>query len=541
MKIDLSCPVELWQYAMPSEEHNDCSFIMNNLSEKTVTSVQITLDCYGKENEPIFRQTERIQGLRAVPHEQFTVSVIPDRWEDVEGLDLIIEKVWFDDSTVWRKNEKQELTQYQSNALSSGRALDQLRFVAGPDAVGFPTVQKEVWLCVCGRPNVLSAIQCCRCSRRREMVFTSLSRENVERLNALHESKLTESAKKARQKNNILQLNREKEQARRHRLRKKAVRWGITLMLVAAAAAAFIVWGYPAVKYQAALNSMNKGNTVDARAIFSGMPEYRNSAQMLLECDYQDAIVLQSRGDAESLEMARVAYEQLGDYADSAEKHQQTIYSLGELYLKDGLYEAAAERFLELGEFSDSAQRYQESVYEQAAALMTSGNDENAQILFDLIPDFRDAETQSMECGYRIGMKAVQEENWEAALSAFEGLSGYSDVDEQTQKATYQLAMERLENEGDYEAAGELFIAAGDYLDAEHKGYECLYLQAKMEEEAQKYDKAITLYTAAQGFEDAEERIDLCRQTLARAAMEQGDYAAAVAWYGDIGEADTVS
>ena len=31
MKIDLTCPVELWQYAMPTEEDADCTFIMNNL------------------------------------------------------------------------------------------------------------------------------------------------------------------------------------------------------------------------------------------------------------------------------------------------------------------------------------------------------------------------------------------------------------------------------------------------------------------------------------------------------------------------------
>ena len=30
MKIDLTCPVELWQYAMPTEDDADCTFIMNN-------------------------------------------------------------------------------------------------------------------------------------------------------------------------------------------------------------------------------------------------------------------------------------------------------------------------------------------------------------------------------------------------------------------------------------------------------------------------------------------------------------------------------
>ena len=31
MKIDLTCPVELWQYAMPDGERSECTFVMNNL------------------------------------------------------------------------------------------------------------------------------------------------------------------------------------------------------------------------------------------------------------------------------------------------------------------------------------------------------------------------------------------------------------------------------------------------------------------------------------------------------------------------------
>ena len=34
MRIDLTCPVELWQYAMPTESSPECTFIMNNLSDK---------------------------------------------------------------------------------------------------------------------------------------------------------------------------------------------------------------------------------------------------------------------------------------------------------------------------------------------------------------------------------------------------------------------------------------------------------------------------------------------------------------------------
>ena len=40
MKIDLTCPVELWQYAMPTEDDADCTFVMNNPQRQVVVSVR---------------------------------------------------------------------------------------------------------------------------------------------------------------------------------------------------------------------------------------------------------------------------------------------------------------------------------------------------------------------------------------------------------------------------------------------------------------------------------------------------------------------
>ena len=193
MKIDLTCPVELWQYAMPDGERGECTFVMNNLSDKVVVSVQVTLSCFDKQDELLFRQTERVQGLKAGVGDRFSVVILPSEWAGVEGVDLVIEKVWFDDATVWRRGNA-PLAHYEGNALPAGRALDELRFVAGADAAGYPQLQEQVWLCVCGRPNALDSQRCCRCERRRDAVFASFNRENVGHVIAAHEQKLAQTA-----------------------------------------------------------------------------------------------------------------------------------------------------------------------------------------------------------------------------------------------------------------------------------------------------------------------------------------------------------
>jgi hypothetical protein len=217
MKIDLTCPVELWQYTTPTAKHPGCGFVLNNLSDKAVVSVQVTMACSAGDGELLFRQVERVQGLKAGAGERFSIELLPTQWEGVKTIDLVIEKVWFDDTTLWRRGSA-PLTEYRGNALPAGRKLDQLRFVAGPDAVGFPEVEGNVWVCVCGRANDLRSDRCCRCERRRDSVFATCSRENVEQLIAVHEQKLDEGAKAAREEASRLTETREEE---RRRLRRK--------------------------------------------------------------------------------------------------------------------------------------------------------------------------------------------------------------------------------------------------------------------------------------------------------------------------------
>ena len=77
MKIDLTCPVELWQYSTPTEGNPECTFMLNNLSGKVVTSVQTTLICYREDEQLLLRQIERTQGLSASAGERFSITLLP--------------------------------------------------------------------------------------------------------------------------------------------------------------------------------------------------------------------------------------------------------------------------------------------------------------------------------------------------------------------------------------------------------------------------------------------------------------------------------
>ena len=93
------------------------------------------------------------------------------------------------------------------------------------------------------------------------------------------------------------------------------------------------------------------------------------SAEALLQVEYQKAEELLTQGDFEA---AAIAFEALGEYADSSEKVLECKYLSAEELLSQGDYEIAAAAFEELSEYSDSAEMVLKCKYLHAENLMTS-------------------------------------------------------------------------------------------------------------------------------------------------------------------------
>lgn len=156
----------MWRAELPREDYPACELIMYNLSDKLVISCEVTLLLQGQDGEELERLIYRAHALEGRPRSVFPMVVPVEESLHPTGLEVIIEKVWYDDNDVWRRG-KGSLCEYTSNALPNGRNLELLRFVAGSNAVGYPENQDGVWVCVCGRPNPPYLHTCVRCQRSR--------------------------------------------------------------------------------------------------------------------------------------------------------------------------------------------------------------------------------------------------------------------------------------------------------------------------------------------------------------------------------------
>ena len=142
MKSDLTCPVEIVRVTIQreTEDTNEngqilCLIDFFNLSDKVIDSIQMNIICFDAEDQRLGGRLVRA-GAHGEPRERFSGAFAPEHVENVARVEAAVEKVWYQDGVIWRREER-NVREYIPNALPPGRELDRLRSVAGPDAVGY--------------------------------------------------------------------------------------------------------------------------------------------------------------------------------------------------------------------------------------------------------------------------------------------------------------------------------------------------------------------------------------------------------------------
>jgi len=410
MKIDLTCPVELWQFKLPTEDFPGCAFLLYNLSEKPVTSVQVTLICLNEAGEVVSRHVERIQGLAGEAQSTFEIAVPVTMEIPFCDLELVIEKVWFDDATIWRRGNA-PLTDYQPNHLPNNRRLEMLRYVAGPDAVGYPQNQGAVWVCVCGRANAAHEDECRRCCRDKGQVFELFNQTAIDQMILDRENELAAKAKKAREDASEKERLREEALTKKRRRKRRIITVLLTVVLLGAAAYGIIYHALPYYRYVRANEQLTSGLYDEAKAAFVEMGDYRDAQALILECDYGKAVEHLEQATEDSLLTAQREFTALKDYKNSAELAQRACYERAHKRMAAKDYLSAAQLFEEVAGYSDARLKISECRYSHALALMEAKDYTAARAALLELGDFSEAAKMAVECLYRPAVEAMESEN----------------------------------------------------------------------------------------------------------------------------------
>lgn len=564
MRIDLSCPVELRECALPTEEYKVCDMTLFNLSEKAVKSVQACFICYDEQGEEMARSVERVLTDDAQPRSSFTMSTVVEEAVEAAGLEVIFEKVFYEDGTVWRRTPG-EAAEFQPTPMLSGNRLEMIRQMAGEDAITYPSDQGAVWVCVCGRPNAAGEDTCRRCGRDKHDVFIQYNEAAVEKNIFEMESRLEEEQRLERER--VREEQRRKEEALRKRRRRRNRVIGLSSTAVVVGVLGFGVYFHaiPYYRYSSAMRKMENRSYEDAKKIFAELDEQckwflqdKDFRGQILECDYRAAKALYNDGNASfaSLEAAWKAFDQLSDirtyypetedpgsygenggYKDSALLSKKARYAYAEKLLQQGNWNEAIAAYDNVPGYSDGEAKKTYARYQIAKETMQSGDYEKAYKLFtgSELKGYEDCDQLATECRYLQAQNCMIAGDYLKAVELYTALGNYKESSLNLQKAYYAQG-DKLFNEADYNGAAEYFLKVSNYSDAYRRATQCLYEPALKLMEEGRYQEAADSFSKIINYNDSHEKMQECYYLMAKACADKEDWDGAVAYLDKIPE-----
>ncbi len=562
MQIDLTCPAEIFRTAMPTADIPAVSLTMYNLSDRIITSAEVTvrlLNGAGAEQE---KMAFRGRALNGRPHSTFSMNVPMAPEPGVRSAEVRIDKVWFNDNDTWRRSDEHSV-EYDPNDLPVSTALMNLKFTAGENAVGYPSQQDGLWVCVCGRPNPDSETTCARCRQEKNFVFSQYSREAVEQGITLRTRQLDLTTRSAREDTARLQRIREEEYNEKRSRRSRRIRLAVCLAACFAICAAAAFGGVPGrvsgIAAQEAAESEDP-ETLRAASEFLRSCGIRGDStasadtadlrrgRILLEAgdiagaweaasgiaaDYDGRKVLEAdclfaegkaKMEAADWAGARDAFIRLADYEGAAELADECLLNEAKDLLEAGNYTAAREAFLSLGDYPEASTLAKECLYRTAKSQMATGDYDSAIATLSAIPDYEESRRMTFECHYMKAAAYELEGDLDSAAGEYLMAGDWGDAQEKARETVYVLAEEAF-GKDDLARAQGLYGSIPGYRDADEKNYICLYALGRNMYDALEYNRAYELLSGLpEGYRNADELKVEAAYYAGRNAYEKEDW-----------------
>ena len=589
MKSDLTCPVEVVRVSIRREATEDaqpgkdeqpqqegqlvCEIEFFNLSERETASIQMNIICFDASDARLGGRLVRATA-DGQPRGHFTGLFMPEHVEATQRVEATVEKVWFKDGVVWRREER-NVREYTPNQLPEGRELDRLRAVAGPDAAGYAREDDIVWMCVCGRANRTSDDRCLRCQRERADVLEKYSFSAIDSTVGRKERTLEEQTRENLRKSSeqtVQEMNRvQKKQRKRH----KRLKGVIALLALLAVILAALRWGVPFGVNAFAQKKLDDGQAADARELFLWVDTYwpnfgdaharAQQAELVIiegliavnteesltsaatraqvvqtpEADrlYEEAVMAHAQlvWDQGDTDTAKTLLAQLPQSEEAQEMYRALLYEIGTTAMKQLEYPKAIATFEELGDYGDAQTLRNECIYSYGRQLMREGAYQEASEQLLLVPDVSDALALMRQCRYAIALEAQEAGEYVEAAEAFESLGVYEEAETRAKGCRYEAGMRAL-GEGDLQAAAEQLELAEDYEDAAERFADAVFTLGSAALNEQRYQDAITWLEKLEREGEVAQALNEATYAYAQQLEEAGRIEEAALQYATLGD-----
>ena len=511
------CPVFLEAGALLRDNVNGkvlAQLKLKNLSIRNIVSCTVEIRASAVNGDALEGVTFQYQDLSVAGEGNFgakTPIFLPDT--NTRRLEVIIREVVQEPFRVWTATSDAvsplPVATRLNNLLGDEQHIERYEIRVGAPCEFIPEQKQGLFLCTCGRVNLIDDGNCAGCGRTFEELSQALDpdaihAEVLELLRIEEEERL--EAERAAEQDRLEKEQAAAAAAEARRIRKEAARKKtakiakIVIPTVLAVVLVFVLATYviiPAVQnsnaYKAATAMQEQGAYLDAEAAFRNLGDYKDSAQQASQSRY---LYAQSLYLDKSYEKAIAEWEKLGGYSDSAQRAADALTEWKEadyqeaLALKEaGEYKVAAEAFAVLGDYKDSMEQQGNCVelqndvdYTAAADALAAGEYQTAMDGFQKLGGYRDAQEQYLASAYACAEDLYQNKKYKEAVEYFEIAKNYQDAAERKTDSVYQYACALCENK-DYAAAITQFQKCISYKDAKEKTLDAKFgfVKAKMD------------------------------------------------------------
>lgn len=538
MRSDLTCPVEIERVRVNRNEEEGgaqaivCEIGFLNLVEREIDSVQMNIVCFDAQDNRLGGRLVRASARKAGGDERrYDGEFLPEHVDDTVRVEASVEKVWFKDGVVWRREER-NVREYAPNALPEGRELDRLRAVAGPDAMGYPREEDVLWLCVCGRANPIGEEACLKCHRERAQVLRDYAYPVIESTVGRRERELERTTRENLRRSSEQTVREQTADQKRRAKRRRRARLAVALLALVAVALAVCRWGAPMLAMEYGKYKLDSGLSADAKAVFDFVgahwPNQFDAAEWSAQAETRIVEGLIAANTDLSLTQAQERAAAMGT-AEGDALAERAALARATLMEQSGDTDGAEALYRSMTGSEEANRRLLALIYAVADDAQERLDYPTAIARFASLGEYSDAAARREECIYLYGRQLLRDGHYEQAAEQFLLVSGMDDAVERTRESYYKLAQEKQEA-GDFVGAAALYERLGVYEEAESRARACRYEAGMAALEANDLEEAAAQLEQAKGYEDATARFEEVAATLGARAMEAGDPEMAVVW-----------
>lgn len=444
------CSMQLYLNIECGELFADAKFL--NVQPEHIKEITVDVICYNSVRKPIdYIIDYKYSGLDVQRNSEFGISYkIPVKNQETRNIEFILKSVTTTNDEIWYNSDstKFNVSLEQKNIFSVQGDLNKgFQEICARDNVNSslmvfqPVFDEYHWMCSCGCLNWNDEKVCSQCGVSKEWLQQNISEDTLkfQKIIAQREAEIIKEdfqkkaqQEKERQKEEF--RNRQetyKKQIKKQKNRKNLKRLIAIISVLAVATGitlGVIYFLIPYISYLTAKDSLNNGQYDVAITQFEKMGDFLDSKDLLNKSIYNKADNMYKNGNKQ--ESANL-FKSLANYSDSQQKYYDIEYERAGKYYSEKDYMNAADIYRELGTYLDCEKRLNaayENIYNDAVEKLKHKHADKAYEEFVYLGDYSDSSKMLDECFYVQANTDYTNMKYKDAIKSYSKISDYKDV-----------------------------------------------------------------------------------------------------------------